>query len=300
MPTILYIIQHHIIPLLNLSLLQSIIYSFNPHTMYFMIQHHPFHLAQLRPWPILGSIRTARIISALIFWFNISSLLLLPIPLLTSILIFLVWWRDVSREATFNGNHTMYAQEGLEWGIILFITSEIIFFSAFFWTFYHRRLAPNIELGAVWPPIALSTLNPFSIPLLNTIILLYSGITVTITHNLLTSPPNKNNKLLSSFTLLITILLGIYFTLLQAYEYKSALFTLSDSIFGSIFFIATGFHGLHVIVGAIFLSVTLLRLLANHFSPYHHFGFEAATWYWHFVDVVWIFLYINLYWWRSK
>ena len=163
----------------------------------------------------------------------------------------------------------------------------------FFWAFFHRSLSPAIELGASWPPIGIISFNPFQIPLLNTAILLASGVTVTWAHHRLI----ENNHSQTTQGLFFTVLLGIYFTILQAYEYIEAPFTIADSIYGSTFFIATGFHGIHVLIGTTFLLVCLLRHLNNHFSKNHHFGFEAAAWYWHFVDVVWLFLYITIYWW---
>ena len=159
--------------------------------------------------------------------------------------------------------------------------------------FFHRSLSPAIELGASWPPIGIISFNPFQIPLLNTAILLASGVTVTWAHHRLI----ENNHSQTTQGLFFTVLLGIYFTILQAYEYIEAPFTIADSIYGSTFFIATGFHGIHVLIGTTFLLVCLLRHLNNHFSKNHHFGFEAAAWYWHFVDVVWLFLYITIYWW---
>ena len=170
---------------------------------------------------------------------------------------------------------------------------SFFFFVRFFWAFFHRRLAPTIEVGSLWPPFGISVFNPFQVPLLNTIILISSGVRVTWAHHSL---------IVGNFTqtyhgLLITVVLGIYFTILQGLEYYEARFTFADSVYGSTFFIATGFHGLHVIVGTLFLIVTLFRHIKNEFRASHHFGFEAAAWYWHFVDVVWLFLYMVIYWW---
>jgi len=171
---------------------------------------------------------------------------------------------------------------------------KYFFLFLFFEVFFHTRLSPNIELGINWPPIGITPFNPFQIPLLNTVILLSSGISVTWAHHSLL----ENNYTQVNSSLLITILLGIYFSILQAYEYLEAPFTIADSGFSSTFYIATGFHGLHVLIGTLFLFICLYRRLNHHFSKYHHFGFEAAAWYWHFVDVVWLFLYISIYWWR--
>lgn len=203
------------------------------------------------------------------------------------------WWRDITRERTFQGYHTNQVTSGLKWGIILFITSEIFFFISFFWGFFHSSLSPTIELGLTWPPTRIQIFDPFKIPLLNTIILITSGISVTWAHHRLI---NKNYSQ-TFYRLLLTVLLGIYFTLLQLIEYLEASFNISDSIYGSSFFIATGFHGIHVLIGTFFLLVCLIRHFIAHFSSHHHFGFEAAAWYWHFVDVVWLFLYISIYWW---
>nr|YP_009228832.1 cytochrome c oxidase subunit III [Calliphora chinghaiensis]ALS20014.1 cytochrome c oxidase subunit III [Calliphora chinghaiensis] len=203
------------------------------------------------------------------------------------------WWRDVSREGTFQGLHTDAVTTGLRWGMILFILSEILFFVSFFWAFFHSSLSPSIELGAMWPPMGITPFNPFQIPLLNTVILLTSGITVTWAHHSLM----EGNHSQTTQGLFFTVILGIYFTILQAYEYIEAPFTIADSVYGSTFFMATGFHGVHVLIGTTFLLVCLIRHLSNHFSKTHHFGFEAAAWYWHFVDIVWLFLYISIYWW---
>jgi len=169
---------------------------------------------------------------------------------------------------------------------------KFFFLSLFFWAFFHRSLSPAIEIGTLWPPQNISPFNPFQVPLLNTAILLSSGVTVTWAHHGLI----ENNYSQITQGLFFTVLLGIYFTILQAYEYVEASFTISDCVYGSTFFIATGFHGLHVLIGTTFLLVCLFRHLNNHFSGRHHFGFEAAAWYWHFVDVVWLFLYVTIYW----
>jgi len=164
----------------------------------------------------------------------------------------------------------------------LFIVSEIFFFVSFFWAFFHRSLAPNVEVGSLWPPFGIVAFNPFQVPLLNTIILISSGVSVTWAHHALMS----GNYTQTTQGLIITVILGVYFTMLQGLEYFEASFTFADSVYGSTFFIATGFHGLHVIVGTLFLLVTLVRHLKFEFRANHHFGFEAAAWYWHFVDVV--------------
>nr|APX40543.1 cytochrome c oxidase subunit 3 [Labidostomis ghilianii] len=258
-------------------------------------KNHPFHLVDVSPWPILGAMGAMTMMIGLIQWFHLLDVSLLLIGLTINSLVSMQWWRDVTREGTFQGHHTLKVSLGLRWGMILFIVSEIFFFISFFWSFFHSSLSPTMELGLMWPPKGIQTFNPLEIPLLNTMILLTSGLTVTWAHHSLME--NNYNKTLQGLTL--TVILGIYFTALQGFEYIEAPFTIADSVYGSTFFMATGFHGLHVIIGTTFLGVCLIRLYLNHFSNIHHFGFEAAAWYWHFVDVVWLFLYISIYWWGS-
>nr|YP_010048894.1 cytochrome c oxidase subunit III [Paralipsa gularis]QPK77267.1 cytochrome c oxidase subunit 3 [Paralipsa gularis] len=257
--------------------------------------NHPFHLVDYSPWPLTSAIGVMTLVTGMIKWFHNFNMNLLILGYIIVLLSMYQWWRDISREGTFQGKHTILVSKGLRWGMILFIISEIFFFVSFFWAFFHSSLSPNIEIGAIWPPMGITPFNPFQIPLLNTIILISSGVTVTWAHHALMS----NNFSQTLQGLFITVILGIYFTILQAYEYIEASFTIADSIYGSTFFMATGFHGLHVIIGTIFLIVCLIRHNYNHFSNTHHFGFEAAAWYWHFVDVVWLFLYISIYWWGN-
>nr|YP_010564746.1 cytochrome c oxidase subunit III [Volucella liupanshanensis]UZA61149.1 cytochrome c oxidase subunit III [Volucella liupanshanensis] len=255
--------------------------------------NHPFHLVNYSPWPLTSAIGTMTLVSGLVKWFHQYNMYLITIGMIITILTIYQWWRDVSRESTFQGSHTYMVTMGLRWGMILFILSEILFFSSFFWAFFHSSLSPTIELGSIWPPMGIYPFNPFQIPLLNTTILLASGITVTWTHHSLM----MSNHSQTTQSLFFTVLLGIYFTMLQTYEYIEAPFTISDSVYGSTFFMATGFHGLHVLIGTTFLLICLIRHLNNHFSKNHHFGFEAAAWYWHFVDIIWLFLYVSIYWW---
>lgn len=205
------------------------------------------------------------------------------------------WWRDIIRESTFIGYHTSYVVQAHRLGIILFIISEVMFFFSFFWAFFHSALAPTVQIACTWPPPGIEPINPFSVPLLNTAVLLASGFTVTWAHHGLIAGSRKN----ALQALFITCSLGLYFTKLQLQEYYDAPFTIADGIYGSVFFVSTGFHGLHVIIGTLFLLVCLYRTYAIHFSTDRHVGFEAAAWYWHFVDVVWIFLYLCIYWWGS-
>nr|YP_010872880.1 cytochrome c oxidase subunit III [Pheidole yeensis]WGV34076.1 cytochrome c oxidase subunit III [Pheidole yeensis] len=254
--------------------------------------NHPFHLVTTSPWPIIISLSIFNNLIMTVSWFhNMNYNLLFTIP--STLMCMYQWWRDVTREATFQGIHTSYVYTGMRLGMILFIISEILFFFSFFWAYFHSSLAPSMEIGQLWPPLGIKPFNPFDIPLMNTIILISSGLTITWSHH---SMINKNMKE-SKKSLLLTIILGIYFTLLQLIEYIEAPFTIADSIYGSTFFLATGFHGLHVIIGTLFLFICLIRMMSLHFSSKHHFGFEAAAWYWHFVDVVWLFLYISIYWW---
>lgn len=257
--------------------------------------HHPYHLVNCSPWPLTSSIGAFLLTRGLIRWFHFYSTALFFIRVLRIILSIVQWWRDIVREGTFQGLHPLKVQRGLQWGIILFIVSEVIFFFSFFWAFFHSRLSPRLEVGRVWPPVGIYPFNPFNIPLLNTAILLRSGATVTWAHHSLLSKEHRE----AGLRLLITVLLGLYFTSLQAFEYYEASFSIADSVYGATFFVATGFHGLHVIIGTTFLFICLGRLRMAHFSSSHHFGFEAAAWYWHFVDVVWLFLYISIYWWGN-
>nr|YP_010393897.1 cytochrome c oxidase subunit III [Coscinasterias acutispina]UPY85819.1 cytochrome c oxidase subunit 3 [Coscinasterias acutispina] len=260
-----------------------------------MTHQHPYHLVDQSPWPLTGAISALMMTSGLVLWFHTNSTALFILGTILLVLTIINWWRDIIREATFQGFHTIPVSNGLRYGMVLFITSEVCFFFAFFWAFFHSSLAPTVELGVSWPPTGITPINPFLVPLLNTAVLLSSGVTVTWAHHSILSG-NRTEALQS---LSLTVLLGIYFTILQAWEYFDSPFTIADSVYGSTFFMATGFHGLHVLIGTAFLAVCLLRLSNFHFSNHHHFGFEAASWYWHFVDVVWLFLYICIYWWGS-
>nr|YP_010827552.1 cytochrome c oxidase subunit III [Callibia diana]WFD61148.1 cytochrome c oxidase subunit III [Callibia diana] len=257
--------------------------------------NHPYHLVTSSPWPILAALSIMIAMMGFIKYSYQFDMYLMLFGIFILILTIIQWWRDVVRESTYQGLHTIKVMSGLRWGMILFILSEVFFFISFFWTFYHSSLSPSIEIGVNWPPLGILAFNALQVPLLNTMVLLASGITITWTHHALLE--NNHNEAIQS--LMITIILGLYFTFLQMYEYLEAPFTIADSIYGSTFFMATGFHGLHVIIGTTFLITCLNRMLYMHFSSNHHFGFEAAAWYWHFVDVVWLFLYISIYWWGN-
>jgi cytochrome c oxidase subunit 3 len=214
------------------------------------------------------------LILSIVLWFKFKKILFLTLSNLALLYFILIWFRDINRESIFQGKHRFVVERGFQIGIILFIFREVIFFASFFWTFFHRSLTPSAEIGVVWPPFSIEGISPFEVPLLNTLILLRSGVRVTWSHFLILQ--NKR----ASFSLFITLILGVYFTLLQKIEYSEALFSFSDSVFGSIFFIATGFHGLHVIIGSILLFYSLLRVLSHHFSSLNPIGFELSIWYW--------------------
>nr|UAA82772.1 cytochrome c oxidase subunit III [Seira dowlingi] len=257
--------------------------------------NHSFHLVDQSPWPLTGALSALMVTTGTVKWFHTFNMSLMTLGILLLALTCIQWWRDISRESTFQGLHTLKVTKGMRWGMILFITSEVLFFFSFFWSFFHSSLSPNMELGMNWPPFGISPFNPIQVPLLNTIILLASGVTVTWSHHSIMEKKFTQ----ATQSLLMTVILGIYFTCLQGMEYWESPFTIADSVYGSTFFIATGFHGLHVLIGSTFLLVCLKRLSQCHFSSSHHFGFEAAAWYWHFVDVVWLFLYMTIYWWGS-
>lgn len=260
-------------------------------------QRHTYHLVDPSPWPLIGSLSAFILTNGSVLYFHSFKyggyITLLGLFLVIATMI--VWWRDVIREATFEGHHTKVVQQGLRYGVILFIISEVMFFFAFFWAYFHSSLAPTIEIGSIWPPEGIHPFNPWDVPLLNTLILLTSGITVTWAHHAILIGVRYQ----AIYALILTIILAVLFTMLQIFEYQEASFDISDGIYGSTFYLATGFHGFHVIVGTIFLFVCLLRLINYHFTTAHHFGFEAAAWYWHFVDVVWLFLFVSIYWWGT-
>lgn len=257
--------------------------------------YHPYHLVDPSPWPFVGSMSVFGVAVGTAMYFhryaNGEKLLLLSVTLL--ILVLYVWFRDVIREGTYLGAHTLVVQKGLRLGMIFFIVSEVCLFISLFWAFFHSALVPTIELGNQWPPVGIVTFDAFGVPLLNTAILLASGAFATWAHNAMISG-NRQDTLLG---LGITVFLGLIFTALQGYEYYEASFTIADSVYGSCFFICTGAHGLHVIMGTIILIVSLFRIYQYQMTRHHHNGFEAALAYWHFVDVVWLFLYVSIYWW---
>jgi heme/copper-type cytochrome/quinol oxidase subunit 3 len=259
---------------------------------------HPFHLVDPSPWPILGSLGAFIATSGAVMWFHAYSGggFTLTLGLIIIVLVMGFWFRDIIRENTFEGNQTLKVGQGLRTGMLLFITSEVMFFFAFFWAFFYSSVNPDIALGGVWPPRELIVFDPWKVPLLNSLILLTSGSTVTVCHNCFIT----GDRPLAIGSLAVTILLACIFTFLQGYEYVYAGYSLSDSVYGTTFYLATGFHGFHVFIGTCFLSVCLYRLIAYHYTREDHLGFEAAAWYWHFVDVVWLYLFLAVYWWGGN
>jgi len=272
--------------------------------------NHDYHLVDPSPWPIVGSFFAFMAALGGIMWMKGMTIggakigwILLGLGFMGILYVMAAWWRDVVNEAEHGGYHTRVVQISHRYGMILFIASEVMFFVAWFWAFFDASLFPGDAIqqaradftGGQWPPKGVEVLDPFHLPLLNTLILLTSGTTVTWAHHGLLH--NDRNALKNG--LILTILLGALFTSVQAYEYSHAPFGFSNSIYGATFFMATGFHGFHVLIGTIFLTVCLFRAYAGHFTPTQHLGFEFAAWYWHFVDVVWLFLFSCIYVWGS-
>ena len=254
---------------------------------------HPFHIVDIRPWPIRGAVGGLFIFTGLCGWIHkFDSIILFTFGAFVLSMTICQWWRDVRREATFQGKHTNKVEGGMRMGMILFIVSEVFFFFTFFWAFFHSSLRPRVDIYQ-WPPTGLSSINPYEVPLLNTTVLLSRGATITWTHISVL----KSDWLEANIGFTSTILLGIFFTILQLREYVNRSFSLADSVYGRTFFVATGFHGLHVIIGTLFIVISWFRHIWSHYSRGHHFGFEARAWYWHFVDVVWLILFLCLYWW---
>jgi cytochrome c oxidase subunit III len=275
-------------------------------------KNHDYHLVNPSPWPFIGSMAAFLMaIGGVIFMKNHANPWLFLIGLAGVLYTMFMWWRDIIKEAH-GGDHTPVVSLHLRYGMIMFIASEVMFFVAWFWAFFDASLftgeaiqsARVAATGGIWPPHpvdgeAMSVLDPWHLPLINTLILLTSGTTVTWAHHALLN--NDRNGL--KWGLILTIVLGALFTAIQAYEYAHAPFAFSEAnggnIYTSTFYMATGFHGFHVLIGTIFLIVCLFRALKGHFTPQQHFGFEAAAWYWHFVDVVWLFLFACIYIWGS-
>ena len=267
---------------------------------------HDYHLVNPSPWPVIGATSAFVIAFGLILWMHhvvVFAPLIFGLGAIGVAYTMIGWWRDVIHEAEVEHDHTRVVQISHRYGMILFIGSEVMFFVAWFWAYFNVALFPDdmrdfmrsAFIGGVWPPHDIKTFDPWHLPLLNTLILLTSGTTVTWAHHALL----ENDRKGLVWGLLLTILLGLTFTSVQAYEYVHAAFPYSGNIYGATFFMATGFHGAHVIIGTIFLIVCLARALAGQFKPTQHLGFEFAAWYWHFVDVVWLFLFACIYVWGA-
>ncbi len=254
---------------------------------------HPYHLVDPSPWPIVGALAAFSMFVGLLMLMHFDQWWLFIVGLVAVLVVMFFWFRDVVREATFESHHTPVVQIGLRYGMALFIVSEVMFFAAFFWAFFDASLFPAPATGGTWPPEGVIVFNPWGLPFLNTLILLTSSCTVTWAHHAML----KDDRAGLLQGLALTVALGITFLFVQAYEYSHAPFSFTDGIYPSTFFMATGFHGFHVFIGTVFLIVCLYRAYREHFKPDHHFGLEAAAWYWHFVDVVWLFLFTCIYWW---
>jgi cytochrome c oxidase subunit 3 len=272
--------------------------------------NHDYHLVPLSPWPLVGSISAFIMAVGAVMWMKTITIgdakvggYVFIAGLIGVLYVMIAWWTDVIHEAE-HGDHTRVVQISHRYGMILFIASEVMFFVAWFWAFFNVSLyahdpiqyARTEFIGGVWPPKGIEPLDPWHFPLLNTLLLLTSGTTVTWAHHALLHGDRSSVKK----GLILTILLGALFSFVQGWEYAHAPFHFAGSIFGSTFFMATGFHGFHVIIGTIFLTVCLLRVYAGQFTPKQHLGFEFAAWYWHFVDVVWLFLFACIYVWGSR
>jgi cytochrome c oxidase subunit 3 len=266
---------------------------------------HDYHLVDPSPWPFIGAMSAFVMAIGLVFWMHKSfaGAGIVALAGLAGVLYTMVgWWRDVIKESS-TGFHTRVVQIHLRYGMIMFIASEVMFFVAWFWAYFSTALfpdfGPNVQrtefLGGVWPPQGIETFDPWHLPLLNTLVLLTSGTTITWAHHALLNGDREGLKR----GLWLTVVLGAFFTVLQVIEYSHAAFGFSGHIYGATFFMATGFHGFHVIIGTIFLIVCLMRAYAGHFTPQRHLGFEFAAWYWHFVDVVWLFLFASIYVWGA-
>ena len=270
------------------------------------VKHHDYHLVDPSPWPVVGSISAFIMAVGAIGWMHhmyAGAPIVVGVGLIGVLYTMASWWADVIREAQYKGDHTRVVQLHHRYGMILFIASEVMFFVAWFWAYFNSALFPGDPVhatrealfGGVWPPKGIETFDPWHLPLLNTLILLTSGTTVTWAHHALLEDDRKGVKQ----ALIITVLLGAAFSCVQAYEYSHAAFSFAGNVYGATFFMATGFHGFHVLIGTIFLLVCLLRVYAGHFTPKQHLGFEFAAWYWHFVDVVWLFLFVSIYVWGN-
>ncbi|MDQ2093751.1 cytochrome c oxidase subunit 3 [Rhodalgimonas zhirmunskyi] len=260
-------------------------------------KNHDYHILPPSPWPLLGSLAGFVLLFGAVLYFHDVTPWVMIAGFLGTFYVMYGWWSEVVAESNV-GDHTPVVKIGLRYGMLLFIISEVMFFSAWFWTFFKHAMYPMSDnypaVDGQWPPAGIETFDPWHLPLINTLILLCSGMAVTWAHHALA---HENNRKDLKTGLIIAVVLGVLFTMLQAYEYTHAAFGFDGNIYGATFFMATGFHGFHVVVGTIFLFVCLMRAYAGHFTPESHVGFEAAAWYWHFVDVVWLFLFAAIYIW---
>jgi cytochrome c oxidase subunit 3 len=261
-------------------------------------QHFPFHLVDPSPWPIFTSFSLLNLtIGAVLYMHGYNNGgFVLTIGFISTTYVMILWFKDVVTEGTYLGNHTKEVKNGLMLGLILFIVSEVFAFISVFWAYFHSSLSPAIEIGGVWPPIGITALDPFAIPLLNTFLLLSSGAFITYGHHALIAGNRKG----AIDGVILTIILAVIFTALQYYEYSEAGFTIADGVYGSAFFASTGLHGMHVIIGTIFIAVALIRIINYQLTNKHHNGFESSILYWHFVDVVWLFLFVAVYFWGNN
>jgi len=256
---------------------------------------HPYHLVNPSPWPIVGAFAGGLLATGLLLFMHGSGPVVLVLGFAAIIGVMFGWWRDILKESVKEKAHSPVVKIGLRYGMALFIASEVMFFAAFFWAYFDAALFPKAATGGVWPPQGIETVAPFGLPFMLTLILLLSGTTVTAAHHAILEGDKKQAVL----QLALTVGLGVLFTGFQIYEYTHVHFGFTDGIYASTFFMATGFHGFHVFIGTVFLAVCWYRASRGDFTPKSHFGFEAAAWYWHFVDVVWLFLFIAVYWWGS-
>ncbi len=260
-------------------------------------KNHDYHILAPSTWPLLGAIAGFVMLFGAVLWMHDITPFLFLGGFVATLYVMFGWWRDVVLESRI-GDHTAVVRIGLRYGFILFIMSEVMFFAAWFWSFFKHAIYPmNEYVGSTYVPPEIYQVDAFHLPLINTLILLLSGCAVTWAHHALVHENNRKDLIAG---LAISIVLGIAFTALQAYEYAHLLhegWVFGGDKFFSNFFMATGFHGFHVIIGTIFLGVCLIRAIKGDFTPEQHVGFEAAAWYWHFVDVVWLFLFFAVYVW---
>jgi cytochrome c oxidase subunit 3 len=254
---------------------------------------HPYHLVDPSPWPFIGSMAGLLLAVGAVLFMHAGITWVLILGFIGVLGTMAGWFWEVIKEAEYRGFHNPVVQVGMRYGMALFIASEVMFFVAWFWAYFNAALFPTAQIEGKWPPPGVQTFDTWDLPFLNTLILLMSGVTVTWAHHAL----REGNRKHFMQGLALTIFLGVCFTCVQAFEYSHAAFGFREGIYPSTFYMATGFHGFHVLVGTIFLIVCFFRGRAGHFTPDHHFGFEAAAWYWHFVDVVWLFLFCCIYWW---